>query len=120
MRAVDQERGLGLHLAPGERRHLEIADQVTGARGWILGPGHAGVEAGHPHLEVPLVLLEDRQVAERGQLAVGLPARDVLAAGAGRKGAVAEERQGRLAAPRVSESRLAEVERRRLAPQPRA
>src|SRR5260370_3510290 len=80
MRAVDQERGLGLHLAPGERRHLEVADQVTGARGWILGPGHAGVEAGHPPLEVPLVLLEDREIAERGQLAMSLPAPDVLAA----------------------------------------
>src|SRR4029077_7160925 len=59
MRAIDQERGPRLHLAPGQRRHLEVADQVAGARRRILGPGHPGVEAGHPHLEVALVLLEN-------------------------------------------------------------
>jgi hypothetical protein len=48
VRAVHQKRGLGLHLAVLQRRPLEIADQVTGARRGILGPGHPGVEPGHP------------------------------------------------------------------------
>ena len=46
VRAVDQKRGLGLDLALLQRRRFEIADQVTGARGGILGPGPPGVEPG--------------------------------------------------------------------------
>jgi hypothetical protein len=41
------------------------ADQVAGARRGILRPGHPGVEAGHPHLKIALVIPEDRQVSER-------------------------------------------------------
>src|SRR6202011_2332213 len=67
VRAVHQKRGLGLDLAALQPHCLEIADQVTGARRGILGPGHPGVEPGHPHLQIVLVLLKDRQIAERRQ-----------------------------------------------------
>ena len=49
MRAVHEKRGPGLSLAVLPRRHFEVADQVTGARRRILGPGHAGLEPGHAH-----------------------------------------------------------------------
>jgi len=48
-------------------------------RDGILGPGHPSVGQGHRHLEIALVLLEDRQISERRQLAVQFPSRDVLA-----------------------------------------
>jgi hypothetical protein len=64
---------------------------VTGARRGILGPGHPGVEPGHPHLEMAPVLLKDRQIAERRQLAVRFPARDILAAGHELENIVGEE-----------------------------
>ena len=80
VRAVHKKRGLGLYLALLQRRRLGIADQVTGARRGILGPGYPGVEPGHPHLEIALVLLDDCQIPERRQLALRLSARDVFAA----------------------------------------
>jgi hypothetical protein len=55
---------LACNSAVHQRCHLEIADQVAGARRGILRPGHPGVEAGHPHLKIALVVPEDRQVSE--------------------------------------------------------
>ena len=117
VRAVHQKRGPGLDLAALQRRRLEIADQVTGARRRILGPGHPGVEPGHPHLEIALVLLEDRQVAERRQLAVRLPARDVLAAGHEVEDIVGEEIEPLLELALVEQPSLADVELHQLEPQ---
>src|ERR1051326_8139301 len=51
MRAVHQKRGPGLSFAVLPWRRFEIADQVTGARRRILGPGHPGVEPRDAHFE---------------------------------------------------------------------
>ncbi len=64
VRAVDEKRGPGRDLAVLRRCCFEIADEVAGARGRVLGPGHAGVEPGDAHFEIALVLFEDRQIAE--------------------------------------------------------
>src|SRR6266478_2502496 len=117
VRAVHQKRGLGLDLAILQRRHLEVADQVTGARRGILGPGHPAIEPGHPHLEIALVLLEDRQISERRQLAVRFPARDVLAAGHEVEDIVGEEIEPLLELALVEQPSFPDVERHQLEPQ---
>jgi hypothetical protein len=59
VRAVYEKRGLASPFCSGAA--LEIADQGTGARRRVLGPGHSGVEPGHPHLEIAPVLLEPQR-----------------------------------------------------------
>src|SRR5207248_5480828 len=63
MRTVDKKGSPGLYLAVVLRRRLEIADQVAGARRWILRPRHATVEPSHTHFEIAFILFEDCQVA---------------------------------------------------------
>src|SRR5713101_7535910 len=116
-RAVHQKRGLGLYLAVLQRRRLESTDQVTGARRGILGPGHPGVEPGHPHLEMAPVLFEDRQISERRQLAVRFPARDVFAAGHEVEDIVGEELEPLLELALVEQPSLPDVELHQLEPQ---
>ena len=60
--------------------------------------------------------LEDRQVTERCQLAMGLPARDVLAAGHEVEDVVGEEVEPLLELPLVEQPGLADVERHQLEP----
>src|SRR6266446_2280200 len=117
VRAVHQKRGLGLDLAVLQRRRLEIADQVAGARRGILGPGHPAVEPGYPHLEIALILLEDRQISERRQLAVRFPARDVLAARHEVEDIVGEEFEPLREPALVEQPSLTDVELHQFEPQ---
>jgi hypothetical protein len=55
VRAVDQKPGLGLDLAVLQRRRFEIARL---RRDGTFSPSHPAVE---PHLEIALLLLEDRR-----------------------------------------------------------
>ena len=117
VRAIHQKRGPGLNFAVRQRRRLEIADQVTGARRRVLGPGHPGVEPGDTHFEIALVLFEDRQIAERRQLAVRLPARHVLAARHEVDDIVGEEIEPLPELALVEQPSLPDVERHQLEPQ---
>ena len=117
VRAVHQKGGPGFNLAVVQRRRFEVADHVTGARRGILGPGHPGVEPGHAHLEIALVLLEDRQIAERRQLAVQLSARDIFAARHEIEDIVGEELDPLLELALVEQPSLADVELHQLEPQ---
>jgi hypothetical protein len=69
--AVDQKRGLGLDLAVFQRPSSRLPIRLR--RDGIFGPSHPAVE---PHLEIALLLLEDRQIAERRQLTMRRPARE--------------------------------------------
>ena len=111
MRAVDQERGPGWHLAVFLRFGFEIADQVAGAGCGFLGPGHAAGEAGDAHFEVALVFLEDCEIAERGEFALGFAVGDVLAAGHEVKHVVGEEIEPGAEFALVQQPGLAGVER---------
>jgi len=82
---------------------------VPGTRRRVLGPGHAGVEPRHPHFEIALILFEDRQIAERRQLAVQFPARHVLAARHEIEHVVGEEVEPLLVFALVEQPRLADV-----------
>jgi hypothetical protein len=69
--AVDQKRGLGLDLAVFQRPSSRLPIRLR--RDGIFGPSHPAVE---PHLEIALLLLENRQIAERRQLTMRRPARE--------------------------------------------
>jgi hypothetical protein len=58
--AVDQKRGLGLDLAVFQRPSSRLPIRLR--RDGIFGPSHPAVE---PHLEIALLLLEERQLTMR-------------------------------------------------------
>src|SRR5215813_3253162 len=49
--AVQNEAAVDLDLITLDTVDLHVVDHVLGARWWVLGPRHVGIEARHPALE---------------------------------------------------------------------
>src|SRR5579859_4530015 len=93
-----------------ERGDHDVGDQPAGARRRILGPCIAGAQPGYPGSERAIIVVEQGDLARRGELTIqilagfgptdGHPVADVLR----------EEGEPRLILPRVEKMRLTIVE----------